>query len=372
MAGVAIERCNSYKAGDVCEAVGKALSAVLGSEASSTAGKKVLLKPNLLSAREPARGVTTHPAIVAAAIDYFRDRGALVSVGDSPGGAIRGIRRVWQNTGMLEVCEAKGVPLVNFEASGWTSRCVNGRSYEITKAILDFDRIVNLPKLKTHILVLLTCAVKNMFGCVPGFRKSALHLAHPRPDAMSRAIVDVFSLVRPWVTLVDGIDAMEGNGPSSGSLRHLGLIAAGRDCVALDSALARVVGVDPLRVPTTREASDRGLGEASIERISFFGTGPDEVMVKDFEVPANWRFFLLPGVLGDLLARLVWVKPGVRADTCVGCGDCVTMCPADAIQLSDGRAVIDDERCRRCLCCHEACPAGAIDVRMSRLARLIA
>jgi uncharacterized protein (DUF362 family)/Pyruvate/2-oxoacid:ferredoxin oxidoreductase delta subunit len=372
MAKVVIERCDSYSPGAVRGAVERALGAALGPDGDSVSEKRVLLKPNLLSAREPVRGVTTHPAIVGAVVDYFRDRGARVYIGDSPGGALRGIERVWERTGMLDVARARGATLVSFEAGGWVVRSVDGRPYAIAKAVGDFDRVVNLPKLKTHILTVLTGGIKNMFGCVPGFRKSSLHLAHPRPDAMSKVIVDVFSLVKPWVTLVDAVDAMEGNGPSSGRVRHLGIVAAGTDCVALDTVLARIVGIDPQRVPTTREACERGLGEGSIGKILLQGAKLDDVTVGGFEVPSNWKFFLIPGGLGRLLARLVWVKPDVRPEDCIGCGDCVSMCPAGAIRLHSGKAVIDQARCTSCLCCHEACVAGAVGVRISRLAKLIA
>jgi uncharacterized protein (DUF362 family)/Pyruvate/2-oxoacid:ferredoxin oxidoreductase delta subunit len=372
MTTVVLEKCDSYAHDTVSVAVEKALSCVLGSDQYDLNGKKVLLKPNLLSARQPSRGITTHPAIVGAVIDYFRDRGADVSVGDSPAGAMRGLRRVWENTGMLDVCERKHVRLVNFEAGGLRTRSVEGRPYEIAKVVDDFDAIVSLPKLKTHVLTVLTGCVKNMFGCVPGFRKSALHLAYPSPTAMSRALVDVFSLVKPWISLVDAVYAMEGNGPSSGSLRHLGFIAAGTDCVALDATLARAIGIDPMQVPTTREAWSRGLGEADAARISLEGLDLDEVIPDAFTVPSNWKFFLIPGVLGRLLAKFIWVRPEVQEDSCTLCGECVAVCPAESIRLSGHKVVVDEGRCVFCLCCHETCAAGAISMEMSLLARLLA
>jgi uncharacterized protein (DUF362 family)/Pyruvate/2-oxoacid:ferredoxin oxidoreductase delta subunit len=372
MTVIRVEHCDSYAPEVVGRTVERVLSSVITSEVSGLTGKRILLKPNLLSARDPARAITTHPHIVGAAIDYFKALGAHVCVGDSPAGAVRGVQRVWDSTGMTEVCKRTGAELVNLEAGGWVSRALNGRSYEIARVVYDFDRIVNIPKLKTHILTLLTASVKNMFGCVPGFRKSALHMAHPDPRGMSRALVDVFSLVKPWVTLVDAVDAMEGNGPSSGRLRHLGLIAAGRDCVALDTVLARIVGLDPGRVPTTFEAAKRGLGESRIGRIEIMGPDLDSLIVRDFDVPANWKFFLIPGLLGKALARFVWVRPVVRPEACTGCGGCVAVCAAGAIKLDSGRARVDYNLCTSCMCCHEACTVGAIGTRMSWLARRIA
>jgi uncharacterized protein (DUF362 family)/ferredoxin len=354
------------------DAVGEVLKSVVASERSGFAGKKVLVKPNLLSAKGPARGITTHPSVVGAVIDYFKDLGAHVSVGDSPAGAIRGVKRVWEETGMSAICRSKQVDLVNFEAGGWVSRSVDGRSYEIARAVYEFEYVINLPKLKTHILTLMTASIKNVFGCVPGFRKSALHLVNPDPKAMSKALVDVFSLVRPWVTLVDAVDAMEGKGPSSGRLRRLGLVAASRDPVALDTLLAKIIGLDPGRVPTTKEAARRGLGESRVDSIEIDGPDLEQFSDQPFDLPAHWKFFLIPAFIGKALARLVWIKPLVNAEVCTGCGDCVAICAAGAIALDSDNAAVDHDRCTSCLCCHEACSQGAIDVRMSRLARFLA
>jgi uncharacterized protein (DUF362 family)/NAD-dependent dihydropyrimidine dehydrogenase PreA subunit len=371
MSQVFLERCRSYSERDVRAALEGVLGPAIGSQIGDIDGKRVLVKPNLLAARDPSRGVTTHPAVVAGVIDFLQQHGARVSLGDSPAGAVRGVRRVWRETGMLEISESRGIPLVNFEAGGSVSRSVDGRVYRIARAAVEADYIVNIAKFKTHVLTLLTGAIKNMFGCVPGFRKSALHLAYPRPGPMSRALVDVFSLVPPWVSLVDAVIAMEGNGPSSGNLRNLGFLAAGRDCVALDAALAVIAGIDPGRVPTTTEAHRRGLGEGSPERLSFPGLRPEEVAPGEFQVPGNWKYMLIPGFLGRVLSRLVWIKPVIDPDTCTGCGECIGICPAGALSMNNGRAFLEPDLCISCLCCHEACPEGAVATRRSRLARMI-
>jgi uncharacterized protein (DUF362 family)/Pyruvate/2-oxoacid:ferredoxin oxidoreductase delta subunit len=359
MVSVAIERCASYSAEEIGPVVERVLAVTLADRIRDVVGRRVLLKPNLLAAREPSRGVTTHPAIVGAVIDYLRDYGADIVVGDSPAGALRGVRRVWEKTGMLDLCESKRVPLVNFEAGGWVTRSVGDRVYQISRVVEEADYII-------------TGAIKNMFGCVPGFRKSALHLTHPRPVPMSRALVDISSLVPPWVSLADAVIAMDDNGPSSGRLRELGFVAASTDCVALDTVLGRIAGIDPLRVPTTSEAYRRGLGEGSLDRIAFPCLRPDEVAPADFKVPGNWKFSLIPGLAGRVLSRLVWVKPVISTEVCTGCGECCNQCAARAIEMRRKKAVIDHRLCTSCLCCHEACPVGAVQVGMSRLARLIA
>jgi uncharacterized protein (DUF362 family)/Pyruvate/2-oxoacid:ferredoxin oxidoreductase delta subunit len=371
MAVVALKRCASYEHLEVREAVYGALVLALGDEAVRTGGR-VLLKPNLAAARRPERCVTTHPEIVGAAIDFFRGHGCRVFVGDSPAGAVRGVARVWDRTGIAEVCRARGAELVNFEAGGWVEKSVEGRPYRIARSVLEFDRIVSLPKFKAHVLTLVTGAVKNMFGCVPGFAKSTLHLTNPKPPAMSRVIVDVFAAVPPWVTLMDAVDVMEGNGPSSGQVRHLGLVAASRDAVAVDAVVSGIVGIDPLKVPTTREAWHRGLGVVRPEEIELAGEPFIAAAVPDFQVPSNWHFFLVPDALSKAALRWFWVKPIVHAEKCTGCGDCEGACAALAVRLIGGKAQVEPGRCVSCLCCIEACPSGAIEPRMSRLARLLA
>jgi uncharacterized protein (DUF362 family)/Pyruvate/2-oxoacid:ferredoxin oxidoreductase delta subunit len=369
---VALTHCGVYEPSLVSERLAGLMRDVLPEEGAALRGKRILLKPNLLAAREPSRGVTTHPAVVGAAIDYFRGRGAVVSVGDSPGGAVRGVERVWENTGMAAACRSRGVGLVNFEAGGWEEMAVGGEMYPIAAALRDFDLIVNLAKFKTHVLTLLTGAVKNTFGCVPGLNKSALHLRHPRPDAMSRAVVDVFSLVRPWLSIMDAVESMDRNGPSSGRVVATGLMGASLDAVALDAVFADLVGLDPHEVPIIREAARRGLGAADPGSIELAGGDRGDFRLSGFEVPSNWGFRLVPGILGSALKRFLWVRPRILADVCTGCRLCADMCPAGAISFEGGRGAVHPGTCRSCLCCHEACPVGAVEVEMSRLARLVA
>lgn len=371
MARVALTHCASYSLPEVERGLREVITGALGGNGPSLDGKRVLIKPNLLAAREPERCVTTHPAVVGAAVDYFRERGAVVSVGDSPGGAVRGVERVWKNTGMLAMAESRGVDLVNFEAGGWRERPVGQRTYAIARALESFDLIVSVAKFKTHVLTLLTGSVKNTFGCVPGLHKPALHLKHPRPNAMSKVIVDVFSLVRPWLNIIDAVESMDRGGPSSGRVVKTGLLGASSDAVALDTVFAALVGLDPMKVPVIREAAGRGLGEAAIERIDIAGGRLEEFGVTGFEIPSNWAFGLIPGILGSALTRFLWVRPSIQKEVCTGCRLCADMCPAGAISFDTGAGTVNAGLCKSCLCCHEACPEGAVEVKMSRLARLV-
>ncbi len=372
MAEVYLARCKTYSEEEVARAVRDCFSHFNLDRRSVWEGKRVLLKPNLLAARPPEHAVTTHPAIVGAVIDHVRSLGAYVAIGDSPGGAVRGIARVLNKTGIARVCESRGVEFVNFEASGWSRISLVDTSYEIARAVSEFDLVINLPKFKTHVLTLITGAVKNTFGCIPGFRKSALHLANPKPDEMASAIVDIFAIVKPFFNLLDAVYAMEGDGPASGRPIHLGIIGASTDAVALDAVFAHLIGLDPERVPTTRIAHERSLGEGSIDAIKIKGSDPAQVRPASFSVPSNWKFRLIPKPIANLVSKLVWVRPRIDPASCTNCHECIKMCPSHAITVEEGVLTIDDRRCVSCLCCHEICEFGAVEIKMSTLARLLA
>lgn len=367
-ASVWIAECRSYQPELVREAVERLLVPLVGE--ASLRDCRILVKPNMLSARAPERAVTTNPLVLEATIRFFLERGARVSVGDSPAGALKGVGHVWEKTGIGDVCRRLNVELVSFEGSGWVERTIDGRTYRIAQCIFEFDRIVNLAKAKTHILTMLTGCVKNTFGCVPGFIKSKYHLANPSPEGMSRTLVDVFAIVKPWLNLLDAIVGMEGHGPSSGKPKHLGFLAASRDAVAVDAVFAKIVGIDPLRIPTTREAYRRRLGEARLEEIQVYGTAIGTVMPASFEIPSNWKYRLIPGFLSRALDRFFWVRPSID-DKCNLCGRCQKVCPAGAIVSDGGRFRVVDRLCVGCLCCYEICPGGAMDLRKGWLARFV-
>jgi uncharacterized protein (DUF362 family)/Pyruvate/2-oxoacid:ferredoxin oxidoreductase delta subunit len=340
-------------------------------EAFVKPGQRVLLKPNLLSAKDPMRAITTHPMLVEAVAEEVRRVGGNPFVGDSPGGAVRGIRRVWTNTGMEEMARRAGLELVNFEASGSKGINFGPYTFYIAKPVLEADVIINLPKLKTHSLTLLTCAVKNMFGVMPGFRKGEQHKLSPKPVEFARMLVHLYKLVPPSLTIVDGVLAMEGNGPSSGQQRWLKMLVAGGDAVAVDAAVGRLIGLPDGFVDTTRIATEMGLGEGRVGLLNIVGEAADRV-VEGFMLPSNRVYKLVPRPLVKLLAPLVRVKPVILPDKCVGCGFCADSCPVKTIAKEGKVYKINDKHCVKCLCCHELCPESSIEIRLSWLARFFA
>ncbi|MBD3349425.1 MAG: DUF362 domain-containing protein [Candidatus Eisenbacteria bacterium] len=370
-ARVALVACSDYESENVRAAVRRALELLGGLSAVLPRGESALLKPNLLSARNPDRAVTTHPAVLEPLIEASRAAGFSPSIGDSPGGALRGVERVWRNTGMQDLSERTGVPLVNFEGGSSVEMRGSLRSYMIARPVIDADVVINVAKMKTHVLTAYTGCVKNMFGAVPGFAKGRLHSDVPRPVPFSRHIVDIYSLVRPSFNLMDAVVAMEGDGPSGGKPRKVGAILAGTDGVAVDAVAAQMMGFREVAVPMLRQAHERGLGTASLSEIEILGDDPDSFDTEGFQLPRPGLLNLIPSFIVKALKPWIWVYPEMSKDwgcQAERCGLCVRSCPVGAIEMTETGPVVDRKTCVECLCCHEVCPHDAVRVRLSWLA----
>ncbi len=367
---VAITACDSYDAEILYPKIDFLIGLLGGLEKFVKPGQKILLKPNLLSAKEPSRAITTHPEIVAAVARKVKKIGAEVIVGDSPGGAKRGVRRVWKNTGMLDMAEREGLELVNFEASGVDKFSIDGRDYYLAKPAIEADLIISLAKLKTHVLTLMTGGVKNVFGLIPGFRKANYHKEFPKPEEFSQVIVDIFSLKTPTLTIMDAILAMEGDGPSSGTPRWANLLLASSDAVALDAVAAEIIGLNPRRVPTIRIASEAGLGIGWTEAIHVVGESLADVKIRDYKLTSNRKMELIPKFLWKLITPYFWVRPAITAETCCHCYSCVDSCPTEALKPGENKTpVFNYDLCINCWCCHELCTDKSVFVDQSWLAK---
>jgi uncharacterized protein (DUF362 family)/NAD-dependent dihydropyrimidine dehydrogenase PreA subunit len=365
---VSLNRCLSYDAGELRRAIEAGLSPFGGIPAFVSPGNTVLLKPNLLSAKDPARAITTHPLVVETVAALVREAGGKPVMGDSPGGATRGVQRVWDNTLMSEMAERTGLELVNFEASSSVEIDAGGYNLYVAKPVIDADVVINLPKLKTHSLTLLTGAIKNMFGTVPGFRKAELHKIFPKPGEFAAMLVDLFGHVKPALNIMDAVLSMEGNGPSSGEPRETGLVAVSDDAVALDSVVSKVIGFDPVKIDTTRIAGERGFGKIDNVSIDIQGDAADTEF-DDFDLPSNLGLRLIPGPLAKMVAPLLWLKLVIDEELCTGCGMCYRSCPVKTIEPSGDKYSVIHDGCVQCMCCHELCPENAVEIKLSWLAR---
>ena len=329
MTQVAIVGSPSYA--DVYAAIEKGIGLIGGIDGIISPGKRVLLKPNLLSAKPPERGITTHPAVVSALVDIVRKYGAVPAIGDSSGAAYKGVERVWKNTGMLDVARSKDVELVNFETSGITLKEAFGFRFPISSAVFDFDVIVDIPRFKSHSFASFTGAVKNMYGVIPGLGKTEGHKRFPLPDEFGRMLAALYSVVKPHLVVMDAVMVMEGNGPASGELRHYGKLFVSTDGVAVDTVALTVAGYKKSRVPTYKWTKLFGLGETELDRIELVGDSLEESHIHNFKKPSTSFYGFIPPFLPRLLAPLVRIRPAPVVGKCKNCLVCASACPVNAI-----------------------------------------
>jgi uncharacterized protein (DUF362 family)/Pyruvate/2-oxoacid:ferredoxin oxidoreductase delta subunit len=369
-AQVSLVRCDDYDPEKVQAAVRRSVDLLGGIGSFIRSGERVLIKPNLLKGRPPADAVTTHPEIVRAVIRLVHQAGGRAFVGDSPG--IGDLRAVAERSGVLGVIEQEGASLAEFDDAVSVKGRGRVQRFEIARAAIEADAIINLPKLKTHGMTVLTGAVKNLFGCVPGKRKVQWHFnTGVDHDSFTRMLIDLASLLKPRLTVMDAIMGMEGNGPGSGDPRRIGIVLAGQDPVALDVVSGLVVGLSPKDLPVIRAAAAVGIGASSQENIQVLGDDLSGVVVPNFRLPpqehTEWR---LPEWARRRLKEALTTRPIIDHHTCIQCGICQNNCPQQAIAGSGGKLRIDYRRCIRCFCCQEFCPQGAITVGQGWLLRL--
>lgn len=365
---VSLARCRSYDPDEVGSALSAVLAPLGGMAAFVEPGMRVLVKPNLLSARPPERAVTTHPAVVRAVVEAVQACGGVPVIGDSPGGqnTPSSYDALLRTTGMMGVIEETGCEYVYFDDESVAVPSPDGlvfRGFTIARAVADADAVICLPKLKTHQLTAYSGAVKILYGCIPGITKAAYHLhAGQDREVFADLLLDLHAAIPPSLSVMDAVVGMEGKGPQSGNPRQIGLIAASASCTALDYAAALAVGLDPLSVPTIARAAARGEGPAAPGDLRVHGPPIAEVRVADF-VPAPASPPSLPSFVTQFGGRLVAARPLVDAGRCTACGTCAAVCPPHAITFVPGEIPqIDEEACIRCFCCQELCPQGAVEI----------
>lgn len=372
---LALIRLETYAQPQVDAALERLLSLIGGLDWVRP-GMRLVVKPNLLLPRHPEAAATTHPALVDALLRQLTARGAAVMIGDSPGGPFSPrLLKLLYDTARMTPLERSGVTL-NFNTRSRRIENPAGtilKQADIAEFILDADAVISFAKLKTHTFMAYTGAVKNLFGVVPGTIKAEYHQRMADPADFARMLVDLAELVKPRLSIIDGVIGMEGNGPSGGQPRPVGALIASENPHLADLAATTLIGLDPEAVPTLKTAIGRGLCPARMEQVQVSGDDLAGLIVQDFikaGQPSPIR-----SILEKAVRKLIKVsfqsEPLVDSSQCVGCGACERACPPKAITMIDRVPRIDRRQCIRCFCCQELCPESAIGIRRTRLARLL-
>jgi uncharacterized protein (DUF362 family)/ferredoxin len=364
--------CPSYERELVLGSVKDLLDPLGGMRSFVSSGERVLIKPNLLGAWTVDRRVTTDPEVVRAVVRLVKEAGGIPFVGDSP--ALGSFKRIAAKTGVQDVCDEEGVELIELSNPKAVSTPPGSsfRRLELAEQALEADAVISLPKLKTHGQMLLTLGVKNLFGTVVGHRKAEWHhMAGVDRDTFASLLLDIYVTIKPRLTILDGVWAMEGHGPSNGSPKRLCMLAASQDAVALDTAVCRMLGITPGAFPLFRVASSRGIGETDGDKIVLVGDDASRFNAKGFEIPRLDSMGILPLRFDYVTRRLLVSKPVHDRKACAECGLCLSVCPVKAIRRHGRRLIFDYDSCIRCYCCQEICSHNAIGFKKGLIVKLL-
>jgi uncharacterized protein (DUF362 family)/NAD-dependent dihydropyrimidine dehydrogenase PreA subunit len=322
-------------------------------------GKKVLIKPNVLRASDANEHIVTNPALLRAVVDKVEAmKPAGIVVGDNPGLFGYGENESsFEKTGLMAASKGYYKNIGNY-----TRHLDFNTDYmaevAVSEEILDADIVISLPKFKTHGLTVVTGAIKNSYGILPGGQKARLHQIAGTPERFHDVVVEVFRLRVPDLFIVDAVVGMEGNGPASPDLREIGCILASDNAVAMDSVIAAMMGLDPSKLRFLRKAKELGLGDYDPSNIQIDG---ELKVIENFKVPPlGGEAITGNAAIQEFMRSKTLVKPQADRDLCTSCGSCIEHCPAGALTMTDRIPVVDTSLCVICFCCQEICPEKAI------------
>ncbi len=370
---VIVHKSENYRIDRVIQALEQIFDEMGGLDKFVKPGMKVAIKPNLLMAKKPDDAATTHPAVIKAVITLVQRAGGIASIVESPGGPYNTalLKRVYASTGMEAAATETGAEL-NYDLrveKVETSEAKFIKSLKVLKPLLDADLIINVAKLKTHGMMVYTGAVKNMFGSIAGLEKADYHMRMSDYDRFAESLIDIYLATKPKINLIDGIIAMEGEGPSSGVPKYLGVLLGSEDAFACDYAALQIIDVDYRAVPVLRMAEKRDLFQK--DQVEVVGVDLDTVKTDSFDVPALNHMkvgsaFNLLHFVGKKFRPL----PQIQFEKCIRCGKCMEICPPKAITRSeDKELIIDYNKCISCFCCHEFCPEKAVKITKNTFRR---
>lgn len=368
--------CGEYDEEKVYTLLKQGLYLVGGVEALIPKDAKNLLKPNLLKRAEVEKAVITHPVVVGAFARILRENGyEQIVLADSCGHGTT--QAVIRGTGMDTYLEKYQIPAIDYSEGIKVDypQGIQAKEFILPKELLEQNCVISLSKMKTHALERITGAVKNSYGFVYGFHKAKGHTQYPSADSFARMLIDLNKCVAPKLYVMDGIVAMEGNGPGSGDPVQMNVMLMSTDPVALDSVFSRLVYLKPEMVPTNYHGEKMGLGTWKEEEITLLTPDGEISMSEAVKRYGNPQFNVdRTEVRKNIWTRMAGAlnifqkKPYIEADKCVRCGICVQSCPVPgkAVDFRKGKGkppVYDYKKCIRCFCCQEMCPKKAIKVK---------
>jgi uncharacterized protein (DUF362 family)/Pyruvate/2-oxoacid:ferredoxin oxidoreductase delta subunit len=360
---VAVRKCKEYDIHEVFNLISEIYSKTEGPE---VLGKRVLVKPNILTDDDPARCISTHPVVVEAMVRFLQSKGAIVLVGDSP--AVHTQKFRGEKSGIYKVCEITGAEWVDFMVNPADIKLRKGK-IKVAGIINQVDLIISLPKFKNHELVYFTGAIKNTLGLVPGFNKAKQHAKHQDRQKFGEFLVDLNESITPDYFLMDGIMGMEGPGPGGGFPSEIGLLLGSTNPLVLDMIASQIAGYEIFLIPTTKTAFFRKKWLQLVEDIVYDGPEITSIIKEGFKkIPVSGNNNIS---LQFVLKRIKFLKklerrPVFIHNKCTGCLKCVKICPVKAIQPLPSRKthiVLTDSKCIRCFCCSEVCTDDAVEVR---------
>jgi uncharacterized protein (DUF362 family)/Pyruvate/2-oxoacid:ferredoxin oxidoreductase delta subunit len=382
MSFVSIVKCDNYEIDKVKASIKKSIDYLGGMSFFIKPGDKVLLKVNLLMKRKPDKATTTHPTLAQALAELVTEAGGFPIIGDSPGGYHfynkKTLESVYESCGMKEAAGKSNAEL-NYNTEVIDVSYPEGKimkSIKTIKPVLEVDKIINIPKIKTHMMTVYSGAVKNLFGIIPGSFKAEYHLRFEDTNDFADLLIDICEFAKPILTVMDAVIGMEGYGPTNGSPKKVGLIIAGSNPYELDVIAAKIIGLEPKVIPTVKKSMERGLCSGNLQDINVLGEQIESVYISDFKIPTrklsfNFYNLLLPKFISKRLNRFMKAKPCFNHKACKGCGVCAKSCPPKAIVMKDGKPIVDLDKCIRCFCCHELCDYDAVDIKRPWIIRVI-
>ena len=367
---VSVVKAENYNKNIVDTAVNEAIELIGGWQYFIKKGDKVLIKPNMLTNVTPEKAITTHPEVIRAIIKAVKNLGAYPAVGDSPG--ISNVKSTAQKTGILAVCEEENIPFIYFKNSK-SYNYIEGRfikQFELVDCLDAYDKIISVAKMKTHVFMGVTGAVKNLFGCIVGTEKERFHLRMQKHADFAHVMVDLYKTIKPTLNIIDGITAMEGQGPMSGDIVNPQIIIASEDGFAADLIMADKMGFNAEAMPIAAA----GIEQKRIVRlqdIEVIGNGA--TLSFNFARPHTYKSMqdtYVPKFILKLGQNQLTSKPKIN-NNCIGCGMCAKHCPPKAINIISKKASIDYKLCIRCYCCQELCNYQSVELADGLILKLL-